>query len=286
MTNFPRFDCEEILVQAYREAQSLYGPLDLSTDTYLTHLVSIIRRYLSESPSKREAVDFLGKTHTTDLYLTIACAHGSEAGWERLFKLYHSFVCGLAAHFCSTEAVAHDLANKVITDLFMSSRSKRPRIASYDGQSSLSAWLRVIVLHRAINERARKWNLLESLDDLPEMHDDRGLERIEASLRSSRYRPIILNTFRCASQKLNSRERYILLMIHEEKLRAKEVARLLGVHPSSVTRQLQQTHRKIRQEVISILAHQYNLSEEAIRECLTDILESPEHSLLDILKAG
>lgn len=113
-----------------------------------------------------------------------------------------------------------------------------------------------------------------------------GMERIETSARAGRYRLMILDALKGASESLTTRERYILLMIYGESLQAKEVARLVGVHPSRVSRQLQQIHRKIRQEAVAILAEKHQLCEEAIKECLADIVENPEYSLLGLLKAG
>lgn len=286
MTNSPRFGCQEVIAQAYGEAKSHYGTLDLFFDTYFAHLVSIIQKYLGQSIKEMEARNFFRKTHTTDLYLTIACAQGNADGWEQFFKLYRSFVFGFAKHFCSNESVSDDLANSLLADLFMPDRSNRPRIASYDGQSSLATWLRVAVERRASNERKLKWNSVERLDDLPDIADPDSVESMDASARAGKYRLMILNTLRGLSQGLNNRERYILLMIYGESLQAKEVARLLGVDPSMVSRQLQQIHRKIQQEVVAILAEKYQLSEEAIKECLAEIVENPEHSLLDLLKTG
>ncbi|MGH9426637.1 MAG: RNA polymerase sigma factor [Terriglobia bacterium] len=286
MTNSPRFGCQEVVAQAYREAQSLYSSLDLSIDAYFAHLASIVQKYLGQSPNDIEAGNFLGKTHATDLYLTIACAEGKADGWEQFFKLYRSFVFGFAKHFCSNESAGEELADSLLADLFLPDRSNRPRIASYDGQSSLATWLRVIIAHRASNERKLKWNSVERLDDLPDIADPDSVERMDASARASNYRLMILNALRGASQGLNDRDRYILLMIYGESLRAKEVARLLSVNPSVVSRHLQQIHRKIRQEVVSILTEKYRLSEEAIKECLADIVENPEHSLLGLLKTG
>jgi RNA polymerase sigma factor (sigma-70 family) len=168
----------------------------------------------------------------------------------------------------------------------MPDRSNQPRIASYDGQSSLATWLRVIIAHRASDERKLKWNSVERLDDLSDMLDPDSLERMDVSARASKYRLMILNTLRGASRRLTDRERYILLMIYGESLKAKEVARLLGVNPSMVSRHLHQIHRKVRQEVVAILAEKYQLSEEAIKECLADIVENPEHSLLGLLRTG
>ncbi len=286
MTNFPRFGCEEFLVQAYQEDQALYGNLDLATDTYLAHLVSIIRKYLSYDPDEPDAMGFLGKTHTLDLYLAIACAQGSESAWEQFVRLYRSFVMRLANHACSNETVACELANNLIADLFAPDRSNRPRIASYDGQSSVARWLRVVVSHRAADERELRWNSVERLDDLPDITDLEGMERIEIAARAGRYKRMILDALERAGESLTTRERYILVMIYGESLQAKEVARLLGVHPSRLSRQIRRIHGKIYQEAVAILTGKHRLCEEAIKECLADIVENPEYSLLELLKTG
>ncbi|HEY7543522.1 MAG TPA: sigma-70 family RNA polymerase sigma factor [Blastocatellia bacterium] len=283
MMNFLRFGCEELLVEAYTEAQHRYGRLGLAFDIYFGRLVSIIRKYLGDSPGDLEAVRFLGKTHTSDLCLTTACAQGSESAWEQFVRIYRGFVLRLANHACPNETAARELASNLISDLFAPDRSNRPRIASYDGQSSLATWLRVIVAHHAADERELKWNSVERLDNIPDIADTASVERMNASARASKYRLMILDALRGASDTLTTRERYILVMIYGESLQAKEVARLLGVDPSRVSRQLRQIHRKVHQEAVAILAGKHRLCEEAIKECLADIVENPEHSLLALL---
>ncbi len=284
MTNSPRFGCDELLVEAYEKAQAVYGKLDLAIDAYLAHLVSIIEKYLGRSPDDLEAIAFLDKTHTLDLYLTIACSEGSERAWEQFIAIYRSFIFRLANQACSNESVGDELAGNLIADLFAPDRWNRPRIASYDGQASLATWLRVIVSHRAADERELKWNSVERLDDLPDVMDGAGMKRIETEARAGLCRRMILDALKGASEGLTTRERFILVMIYGESLRAKEVARLLDVSPSRVSRQLQQIHRKIKREAIAILSERHRLCEEAIKACFLDIVENPEYSLLGLLK--
>ena len=73
-------------------------------------------------------------------------------------------------------------------------------------------------------------------------------------------------------------------MRYEQKLKEHEIGRALGVHQTTVTRQLQRIYQKMKQEMMTILADRYQLSREAIKECVADMLENPEHSLVECIK--
>lgn len=74
-----------------------------------------------------------------------------------------------------------------------------------------------------------------------------------------------------------------MLLRYEDELQINEIAKLLGVNSSSVTRQLQRIQEKMKVEVIAILAQRYHLNAEAIEECLRDMQENPEYSILEFI---
>jgi RNA polymerase sigma-70 factor len=286
MTNKPWFGYKEYFLQAYQNAQSYHGKLDLEYEDYVSCLLPIITKYLGDQPQENLLIRFLSELHINDLYLTIACAQKKEAAWQQFDALYHDHIYEMARFECSNLDAALELSNNLLSDLYFSDRSNRPRIASYEGQSTLARWLRIVVAHRAINERARKGNHLESLDGLSDMADEKVHVLIESSIQANIYRPMILETFRGVSQRLSQREQYILLMRYEEEVQVKEIARVLGVHSSSITRQLQRIQEKMRLEVITILAESYHLSTQAIEECLRDMQENTEYSFFEYIRAG
>jgi DNA-directed RNA polymerase specialized sigma24 family protein len=96
---------------------------------------------------------------------------------------------------------------------------------------------------------------------------------------------MIEDALRQAGHKLSERERFIFLMKYDDTLSSKQIALRLGVQPPRVTQLLQQIGQRIKQEVIRVLSQKYNLGTEALEECLTDLTENPEHSIIKSLKA-
>ncbi|MBI3651640.1 MAG: sigma-70 family RNA polymerase sigma factor [Acidobacteria bacterium] len=286
MTNQSPFKRREYFLQAYETAQSYHDKLDLEYDDYVKCLLPIITKYLGEAPQELLLIKFLTQLHTRDLYLTIACAHKSERAWQQFDKLFRGYLLALAKRLSPNIDAARELSDLVFTELFFDDRSRRPRIASYEGQCALSRWLNIVISHRASNERARKFHQLESLEDAPDIEDAHSLYQIEKPLTANRYRPIVIETFKGASASLTEREQYLLLMHYEHQLQKQEIAQLLGIHPANVVRQLQRIYAKLKQEMMTILAKKYHLSPPAIAECVSAMLENPEHSLLEFIKAS
>ncbi len=79
----------------------------------------------------------------------------------------------------------------------------------------------------------------------------------------------------------------MLLWRYQDGLQLGQIARLLGIHQSNVTRQLERMQGKLRDDVIATLASKHGLSRSAIQECLEDIVENPRHqvSILEFVKA-
>jgi RNA polymerase sigma factor (sigma-70 family) len=174
-----------------------------------------------------------------------------------------------------------------MADLFLPDRSGCSRIASYDGRSSLGTWLRVVVCNRVINAQ-RCTASAKSTDLQPELPDGSALTRIEATVRARRYGPAIKDSMASACGTLTPRERLMLLWRYEDGLQLGQIAQLLGIHQSNVTRQLERVQGKLRDEVASILSAKHGLSRSAIQECLEDIVENPRHqvSILEFVKTA
>jgi RNA polymerase sigma-70 factor len=284
MTAYSRSLYQGSVQQAYARAYTYHGDLGLRVDIYSAALIDIIEKHSQQDPLRTDPPDLFNCLFTIDLYLAVACRDLHDCAWARFIDVYKAYIEGVANSLSSTDHAAEDLADGVLSDMFLPDRSGRSRIARYDGQISLSSWLRIIITRRAINKQELKWNSVERLDDIPDVPDIFSVERIENTFRANRYEGVILESFREAGESLSRRERFILILRYEDGRSMLEIARITGVHPSTITRQIQQIHRKLHREVCSCLASKYHLSDEAVRECLDDIREHPGHSILALIK--
>jgi RNA polymerase sigma-70 factor len=275
----------DILIErAYQTGYSLHGDLGLDPGEFASHVTRVVEKHLGKRAGRGAILSFIGNLHTNDLYLSVACAQRSVIAWNRFIVAYNKFINDMAVFVSPSADAARELAATVLVDMFLPDRGGRSRIGSYEGRSSLATWLRMVIANRAVNERERKWNSVERIEEAVDIPDLSGVKRIEESLRSSRYERIIENALRRACRELASRERLILMMRYSDGLQVSQIARLLGVYPSSVTRQLDRIQKKLRDNVIHILEHTHGLEATVIEECLADLIENPYYSILSIIR--
>ena len=277
--------CFDIYAErVYQNGCNFYGDLQIISREFKAHLRAIIEKYIGENATGNNVIRVISSLHGDDLYLAFACAQHSPQAWDRFTNSYQRYIYNLAAFVSPVKCMAYELAENILADLFLPDHSGRSRIASYDGRSSLATWLRVIICHRAINERARKFNNMTQLDDLDEKADEEAVRSVEMALRSSRYQPLIRDSLEQACGELTDRERLLLLLRYEKSLQLGQIGRLFGLHQANITRQLGRVQAKVRQSFEWTLIHKYKLGQAAIDECLSEIAENPAYSILDLIK--
>jgi RNA polymerase sigma-70 factor (ECF subfamily) len=281
MTEELQLSFEASIKRLYRNGYSCHGDLQVGLKEFEVKLRSIVEISLGDNATGDDAVRIITSLHGNDLYLAFACAQHSPVAWDRFISIYRKYTHDLTAFVCPVKSMIYELAETILTDLFLPDRSGYSRIASYDGRSSLATWLRAIICHRAINERERKFNGMTQLnEDIFEKADERALLSIEMVLRSSRYQELIKDSLEGACNELTDRERLMLLLRYDNGLQLGQIGCLFGLHQATITRQLERAQTKIRQAVVSILTHKYGLSQAAIDECMAEIIENPGYSLL------
>ena len=107
---------------------------------------------------------------------------------------------------------------------------------------------------------------------------------IEAAIRGGRYESIVLVSLKAAVEKLSRDDRRLLVSKYVRAQRAAAIASATGVHPSTVSRQIQRVHEKLREEILSQLRSRGSLGPGALQECVRDIIENPMHSILALIE--
>ncbi len=270
--------------QAYSDGLALHGYLELDPERFADRVAAIIEKHSEPFSEREDALKFLGKLFTNDLYLAIACAQGREIAWECFTTTYRRHIRKAAESVCSTKDEARDLADSLPAHLFLPGRSERCRIASYCGLSSLATWLTAIIRNQANKERERISNKMDRLDLLPEIVDHTFTAKVETSIIAGKYESQIRESLAEAAGSLTEREKLLLMLRYEEGMKVADIAHFVDKHPSTVTRCIQSAEEKIREKVIEILTFRHGLSAASVDECLAEIQENPAYSILSFLK--
>lgn len=262
----PEHTLEVALTAIYRSARVRHGFLGLTCDDFSRLLLQALRKSAS---TDGDAIRLISHFHTEDFYLTAACSLGDDRAWSRFGAAYGRFIRQLVYRSTRANEPAREVADSLIADLYLPDRSGRSRIGSFDGRCSLAQWLRVIVANRITNERARKVHRME-LRDADSVCDSCPLSRFETAQLPRFYADAVRGAFIQACRELTCRERLLLLWRFEDSLRLGEIASLLGVHISTVTRQMDRVCVKIRRQVFDGLVTKYKLTRLLAEECIAE----------------
>jgi RNA polymerase sigma factor (sigma-70 family) len=287
MLEMTEFRLQQVCSGAYETALAEHGDLGLTLDGW----VSKIERVIQASPPNQNAdVEWLcsrvESLHTSDLYLSMSCASGSNTAWARFIDLYGRFINAVAEPACSYQGWAGDVAGAVLAGLFMPGTSGVSRIGTYDGTARLATWLRAVVLNRAADERRLRSNRLEDLDVRDEWPAPDPTDTLETHYRTLVYGDKIVSAFQHASSALSEDDRYLLLMRYEEGLQVSEIARLRGVSPPAITRRIKRICHDLKHNTIDCLRHEHDLPQQAIDECVRDVVDTPYYTIIPTLKGA
>jgi RNA polymerase sigma-70 factor, ECF subfamily len=231
---------ETCVERLYQSGCSCHGDLQIGLGEFELLLRAKIEKTIGENITSDNNAHTINSLHGDDLYLAFACALHKPIAWERFTNIYRKYIHELTAFVSPVKGLTDELAETIITDLFLPDRSGHSRIASYDGRSSLATWLRVIICHRVINECERKSNSMTSLnDEIFEKADERALPSLEMALRTNRYKSVIKDSLEQACHKLTDRERLMLLLRYDNGLKLGQIGALLGLHQATITRRLE-----------------------------------------------
>jgi RNA polymerase sigma-70 factor len=275
----------ELIDEIYGHVLSAHGDIGLDCATFGKHVFAIAAKHLPTGSSHEELVAFIRTLHGADIGLCCACGRGSEPAWQRFKTLYRAYLVDICRFTKKGHLDSKDFAEGLIADLYLPNRSGRSRVLSYDGRSSLATWLRVVACNRIINERQAKSAFAISLDALPPLAAACSMN-IDLAISHRRYSRAIRESLEASLRLLTSQEKLIIQWRFEQGMQLGEIARLLGVHQSTVTRQLEKAITRVRMGFARLLATDYLLSQAAVNECISVAEESlaDESSILSVIR--
>ncbi len=191
--------------------------------------------------------------HVEELVLARACAAGNNAAWEVFLTRYRERLYDAAHAITRDDATARELADSIYADLYgMRTRESGQRVSkleSYTGRGSLEGWLRTVLAQEYVN-RYRSGRRNVSLEEREE--EGRQLAapaRPETSLPDSR----LDNAIDGALSALHAEDRFILASYFLDGRTLAQVAGMLGVHESTISRKLEKITSALRRKILENL---------------------------------
>jgi len=202
--------------------------------------------------SEDEARSFLLSLRVDELALARACAAGENSAWELFLTRYREKLYLSALRIAREDSAARELADTLYADLYGTTTREGQRVsklASYTGRGSLEGWLRTVLAQEYVN-RYRRTKRLVSLDE----ESEEGVQ-----FRAPDPEPLSTADNRLARAtdavlaELPSEDRMVLSAYYLDDRTLAEIARMLGVHESTISRKLDKLAKALRKQIMAAL---------------------------------
>lgn len=243
----------EMVTQAVRDlfAQSSAPRYDLEFQEFQRILEQVAAKYIpSASPAQK--VSFLKDLKLEELILARCCALGNEIAWHDFLTRYREKLYDIARGITKEDASGRELADSIYGDLFGTSERNGARVSRLDfymGRGSLEGWLRTVVAQEFVN-RYRKQKRLVSLDE----QEEEGVQfSAVAPSAAGPADPRLSAAVDEALGQLAAEDRLVLASYFLDERTLTEIARVLRVHESTISRRLEKLLKGLRKQVLASL---------------------------------
>jgi RNA polymerase sigma-70 factor (ECF subfamily) len=232
------------------EAKAGCQQLGLSRECFSTILCEVGAKY--GASSETELRSFFLCLRVDELALARACAAGENSAWELFLTKYRERLYLSALRIAREDSAARELADSLYADLYgTTTRDGRrvSKLASYTGRGSLEGWLRTVLAQEYVNRYRRTKRLVSLEEESEEGAQFRAPDPEPAKAADNR-----LN--RATDQvlaELPSEDRMILSAYYLDGRTLAEIARILGVHESTISRKLDKLAKSLRKQIVTAL---------------------------------
>jgi RNA polymerase sigma-70 factor, ECF subfamily len=235
-------------------------------------LEEIAAKYLPAAAGEQEISDFLTRLRLEELALARGCALGNEFAWQTFLTRYREKLYGAAHSIAPGDADARDLADSLYADLYGTRTSSDGRISklnSFTGRGSLEGWLRAVLAQEHVNRFRRRQNTVSMEEQVEagvqfEAENADPTTAVDARLREATDQ---------ALGALSAEDKFILVNYFLDNRTLAEIARLMGVHESTISRKLDKITASVRKAILSGLTKRGMSRSEAEQTMEVDVTE-------------
>lgn len=244
--------------------------------------VAFKRRLVALVDDDDSPIETLRGLHAADLYLADACARRVPEALAVFATKHLSRIDSHLKGFRGSPLAADDVRRELEDILLFGRGATAPRIGQYDGRGPLDGFVAAVTrnvartfLRRTTRERTRE---LQS-GDQPAVSGE-SAKRLVAS----RYEAAIGEAVRAGLSSLDRRSRNIVRLHLSEGVTLTQIARMLSVHQSTVSRGLDAAVRHLYSEIRKRLREAHGLSDAEMESIVRDLRSQVSFSLSVVLR--
>jgi RNA polymerase sigma-70 factor (ECF subfamily) len=255
--------------------------IGLTRESFATILCEVAAKYLPTSATHGDARAFLLTLRIDELALAQACAVGNNSAWEIFLTRFREKLHQSALRIAREDSAARDLADSLYAELYGTTLRDGERIsklASFTGRGSLEGWLRTVLAQEFVN-RYRRTKRLVSLDEESEDGAQFAAPQPEP-LPSADSR--LESATDAALAALDPEDRMVLAAYYLDGRTLAEIARILGVHESTISRKVDKLAKSLRKKILAGMVQQGMVrrqAEEALEVDVRDLQVDIRRSL-------
>src|SRR5579864_1877952 len=223
----------------------------LTAQSFSEILLEVGTKY-SASASAGELRTFFLSLRVDELALARACASGNNSAWEIFLTRFREKLYLAALRIAREDSAARDLADTLYADLYGTNTREGERVsklASYTGRGSLEGWLRTVLSQEYVN-RYRRTKRLVSLDEESEEGIQFRAPEPEAVPAAD---PRLAQATDEALALLSGEDRMVLSAYYLDDRTLADIARMLGVHESTISRKIDKLAKSLRKQIVAAL---------------------------------
>jgi RNA polymerase sigma-70 factor, ECF subfamily len=265
-------------------AKSGCEKIGLTRESFAVILCEVGSKHATAATSETDIRTFFLSLRIDELALARACAAGVNSAWEIFLTRFREKLYLAALRIAREDSAARELADTLYADLYGTNTRDGHRVSklnSYSGRGSLEGWLRTVVAQEYVN-RYRRTKRLVSLDE----ESEEGVQ-----FRAPDPEPVPAADQRVAQATdealafLSGEDRMVLSAYYLDGRTLAEIARMLAVHESTISRKLDKLAKSLRKQIVAALVRRgmsRRQAEEAlevdVRDLQLDIRRSLQES--------
>jgi len=231
-------------------AKSSCEKFGLTRDALIVILCEVGEKYSTATTPETEVRTFFLNLRVEELALARACAAGENSAWQVFLTRFREKLYQAALRIAREDSAARELADTLYADLYGTTTREGKRVsklASYTGRGSLEGWLRTVLAQEYVN-RYRRTKKMVSLDEESEegvqfqAPDPEPVASADSRLEAATDEALAL---------LPSEDRFVLSAYYLDERTLAEIARMLGVHESTICRKLDKLAKTLRKQILA-----------------------------------